>query len=68
MSDLKIGDVTTILCTKSLEELEVVVTNVKAIDGFNCYYIRRKDNKPFQTKRVYKYNIWIKGEKVEVPI
>jgi hypothetical protein len=66
MSKFAVNDVLYITQKETGETLVVVVTQVIVVDGYNCYRLRRKDNKTFKTKTGHKYNIWYKGEKVEV--
>lgn len=68
MSEYSVGDNVRIKYRETGEEIDVVITAVKIIDGYNCYMVRRKDNKQFKRKNPdrYSFNAWLKGEKVEV--
>ena len=68
MSKYSVGDNATIKYVTTGKEIEVVVTNVKVVDGYYCYMLRRKDNKQFKLKNPdrFAFNVWYKGEKVEV--
>ena len=65
MSKLSVGSEAKVVEKATNKAIDVVITKVMEIDGFYCYYIRRKDNKQFKNKDGYSFNRWIKGDKIE---
>jgi len=62
--EYKVGDVLSVSNTKTGSTTEVVITKIVELEGHYCFFVRRKDNKAFE--KTGKYNVWIKGPKIEV--
>lgn len=66
MSLYTIGETVTVKNVNTGAETNVVITQIRVVDGYNCYRVRRADNKQFKLKdNKVSFNKWVQGEKVE---